>query len=113
MGVAYMTKKKAVHEWGCAWENGEVVKQGTRLTRKVKEKAFECLEAEVADMHMYTHGEVYGVIVVCLETEAEDSCWGFYCDSREEVCRRVKDLLPGGMTAEAETAVVEALEWEW
>jgi hypothetical protein len=113
MGVAYMTKKKAVHEWGSTWKNGGIVKQGTQLTRKVKEKAFECLKVEVAEMNMYVHGEVYGVVVTCLETEAEDSCWGFYCDGRKEICRCIKDVLPNGMTAEAETAVIETLEWKW
>jgi hypothetical protein len=113
MGVAYMEKEKAIRGWGSVWKNGEIVKRGKRLTKKVKEQALGCLRAEVADMNMYLQGKVYGVIVTCLETEAEDSCWGFYCDSREEICRCVKDLLPNGMAAEAETAVVESLEWKW
>jgi hypothetical protein len=113
MGVAYITKKKAVHEWGCVWKHGEVVKQGVKLTKKVREKAFACLKAEVAEMNMFLHGEVYGVIVTCLETEEDDSCWGFYCDSRKDIERCVKELLPNGMASEAEEAVVNALEWKW
>jgi hypothetical protein len=113
MGVAYITKKKAVSEWGGTWKNGEAVKQGTRLTGKVRKRAFECLKAEVAEMNMFIHGEIYGIIVTCLETEEDDSCWGFYCDGREEIRGRVKDMLPNGMTAEAEEAVANALEWKW
>jgi hypothetical protein len=113
VGVAYMTKEKAIHEWGCTWKNGEIIKQGLRLTKKVQERAFECLKAEVAEMNMFIHGEVYGVIVTCLETEEEDSCWDFYCGSREDTRQCVKDMLPNGMTAKAEEAVVNALEWKW
>jgi hypothetical protein len=112
MGVAYMTKKKAVHEWGSVWKNGEIVRQGVRLTKKVRKKAFECLKAEVKEMNMFLHGEVYGVIVTCLETEHNNDCWGFYCGSRDDICRCVKELLPGGMPGEEENAVVNALEWE-
>jgi hypothetical protein len=113
MGVAYMTKKKAVQEFGCTWKNGEVVKQGVKLTKKAREKAFACLKAEVAEMNTYLHGEVYGVIGTCLETEDSDICWGLYCDGKKEIEQRVKDLLPRGMAGEAEDAVVDALEWEW
>jgi hypothetical protein len=113
MGVACMTKKKAVREFGSVWKNGEVVKQGVKLTKKIREKAFACLKAGVAEMNMYLHGEVYGVIVTCLETEDNDSCRGFYCKDREEIEQCVKDILPRGMTGEAEDAVVYALEWKW
>jgi hypothetical protein len=113
MGVAYMTKKKAVQEFGCTWKNGEVIKQGAKLTRKVREKAFARLKSEVAEMNMFLHGEVYGVIVTCLETEDNDSCWGFYCDGRKEIGQCVKDMLPGSMPGEAEDAVVNSLEWKW
>jgi hypothetical protein len=113
MGVAYIEKKKAAHAWGSVWKNGEIVKQGTRLSKKVRKEALECLKSEVEEMNMYLHGEVYGVIVICLETEADDSCWGFYCDSRGEIEQVVKRVLPYGMTAEEENAVAEALEWRW
>jgi hypothetical protein len=113
MGVAYMTKRKAIQEFGCTWKNGEVIKQGTKLTPKVREKAFARLKSEVVEMNMYLHDEIYGVIITCLETEDNDSCWGFYCDGRKEIGQRVKELLPRGMTGEAEEAVVNALEWKW
>jgi hypothetical protein len=77
MGVAYMTKKKLVQEFGSTRKNGEIIKQGTKLTKKVLEKGVARLKAEVVEMNMYLHGEVYGVIVTCLETEDNDSCWGF------------------------------------
>jgi hypothetical protein len=113
MGVAYITKKQALREWGGTWKNGDIVKQGVRLTRKVREQAFACLKSEVEEMNMFIHGEVYGVIVTCLETEDDESCWGFYCDGRKEICRCVKDMLPNGMTKEVEEKVIGGLEWAW
>jgi hypothetical protein len=113
MGVAYIEKKKAVHAWGSVWENGEIVKQGTRLSKKVRKEALKRLKAEVEEMNMFLHGEVYGVIVTCLETEAADSCWGFYCEGRGGIERAIKDFLPDDMTAEAKMVAVKALEWRW
>jgi hypothetical protein len=113
MGVAYIEKKKAARAWDGTLKNGEIVKQGTRLTKKVRKEALECLKAEVKEMNMYLRGEVYGVIVTCLETEADDSCWGFYCDGRGEIEQAVRRVLPKGMTAEEKNAVIEALDWEW
>jgi hypothetical protein len=94
-------------------ENGEAVKQGVRLTKKVKAKAFECLKAEVAEMNMFIHGDVYGSIVTCLETEEDESYWGTFREGRVEIQQLVKDILPSGMTAEEEDAVINALEWVW
>jgi hypothetical protein len=108
-----MTKSRALREFGGIWKNGECVKKANRFTKKVRKEAFERLKSEVVEMNMYIHGEVYGVIITCLETEEDDSCWGFYCDGREELCRCVKYLLPRDMTGDAETAVIESLEWAW
>jgi hypothetical protein len=113
MGAAYITKKEAIQKWGSVWKNGECIKPGARLTKKVREKAFKCLKAEVEEMNMFLHGDIYGVIVTCLETEENDSCWGYYCDGRADICRCIKDLLPNGMTGEAEDSVIDALEWRW
>jgi hypothetical protein len=113
MGVAYVTKKKALYEWGGTWKNGERVKEGAKLTKKIREEAFACLKAEVAEMNMWLHGEVYGVIVTCLETEKAESCWGFFCGNKVELQRNIRELLPGGMTDLGQNAVINALEWEW
>jgi hypothetical protein len=114
MGIAYIPKKKAVQVWGSKYKNGEIVRQGTRLTKKVKQRAFECLKAEVAEMNAFLHNDVYGVMFTCLETEEDyESCWGFYCDDRDEMCRHVKEVLPAGMADEELNAVIESLEWKW
>jgi hypothetical protein len=113
MGVAYMTKEEAVNIWGSVWKNGEVIRKGTRLTKKVREKAFECLKAEVAEMNAYLRGDVYGVVVTCLETEEDDSCWGFLCDGWKGIEEVVPELLPAGMAGAEKAAVIRSLEWAW
>lgn len=105
MGLAYITKKRAIAEWG---------KEGAkRLTKNIKDAALKCLKAEVAEMNAWLQGDVYGVELVNLETEERESCWGHYCDSREELLRALRELLPSGMTAKEESAVLENLEWTW
>jgi hypothetical protein len=112
MGIAYITKKQALKEWGGAWKNGNRVKTGTRLTKKVRDAAFESLKAEVAEMNLFLQGDVYGVVVTNLETEEEDSCWGFYCAGGDDIRRCVKEMLPAGMPKEAKTELLNELDWE-
>ena len=111
MGVAYITKERVLSEWGAVWKDGKVVNKAKRLTRAIVEKAYKSLKTEVAEMNLFLQGDVYGVMLTCLETEDCDSCWGFYCGAKEEICRAVTELLPAGMAAEEERAVIEALEW--
>jgi hypothetical protein len=103
MGVAYVTKSQAIAEWG---------KEGaTRLTRRIKEAAFDRLKAEVKEMNAWLQGDVYGVTLTDLESEEETCSWGSYCFDREEIQQVVREMLPLGMTAEEEEAVLENLEW--
>jgi hypothetical protein len=112
VGVAYVTKEQALREWGSVWKNGELVRQGKRLSRRARERALRSLQAEVKEMNMFLHGEVCGVIATCLETENSDSCWGYYYDSREGIASIIKDMLPDGMTEAEKDVVISALEWE-
>jgi hypothetical protein len=105
MGVAHIEKKKALAEWG---KEGSV-----RLTKKIKDASLACLKSEVEEMNMWLQGDVYGVSVIELETEEEESCWGHYCANREELTRAMRELMPLGMTEKQEKAVLEDLEWEW
>jgi hypothetical protein len=66
MGFAYLSREKIQEEYG--WK---------RLTRKRIERLHKYLEGEVQEMNAWLSGYVYGVKVTNLETEYEDSCWGF------------------------------------
>jgi hypothetical protein len=88
-GVAYVLKKDAV--------NAVTGKKGGKFTEYVKEKAFQYLDDEVSEANLWLHGEVYGCIVTCIETEEEESCWGFLCDDWKEMKARVKEMIPEGV----------------
>ena len=66
-GVIYMTKEKAVQEWG-----------KKICTKAVKEKALTCMRAEVEDLDQYITGTVYAFEIYDREGEFCDSCSGFY-----------------------------------
>jgi hypothetical protein len=105
MGVAYMAKKEAVAAWG-----GE---GAALLTKKIRLAALEGLKSEAAEMNLWLQGGVYGVSIMCLETEQEESCWGHYCDGKEELWQAMEELLPGDMTDEAAKVVADSVEWAW
>jgi hypothetical protein len=67
VGFIFITRAKAVAEWG-----------KKLCTSKVKEMATKCLEAEVETYDQYLRGEVYGYIIEDNEGNHIDSCWGFY-----------------------------------
>jgi hypothetical protein len=111
MGVAYITKEDAMKEWGSVWKNGELVKEAKRLSKRARERAFAGLKGEVEEMNMWLCGQVYGILLVCLETEEQESSWGCYCENKQSIAEYARELLPAGMTKEAEDAVLDALEW--
>ena len=62
----YLTKKDALRELGnCTEENW-------------KERATECMEAEMKVYNCYISGDVYGFVIEDENGEEVDSCWGFY-----------------------------------
>lgn len=80
----------------CPWDSGQVgyiyidpeqvrKEYGVkRITKKIREKALECMRGEVRTYDMYLRGEVYGYQVKNPSGEEIDSCWGFYGDYNED-----------------------------
>ena len=98
MGFAFVSKKELKKEY-CV----------KRITKKVLENARERLEGEVKVMNMRNAGEVYGITVVDMVTDQQDSCWGFYCDSRKEIAECARDMLCGFVKEGEEQLVAERL----
>lgn len=67
VGVIYMTKAKAIENWG-----------KKILTKAVRQKAIDCLKGEIETLDQYLTGQVYGYIVTDPAGEELDSCWGFF-----------------------------------
>lgn len=68
VGWVMIKKKEFLKEWG-----------GKYMTKKLKEKMWDCVKATVKGFDYYLTGAVYGYIVGNEEEEAHlDSCWGFY-----------------------------------
>lgn len=86
--------------FNCPWDSGQIgfvlitkakvreIYQVKRITKKVKEKAYEYLNASITEYGQYLSGQVYGYIVSKKnededgdemgDGEEKDSCWGFY-----------------------------------
>lgn len=69
VGVIYVTKERAIEEWGEDWED----------------KALACLKSEVEEYDDYLRGNVWGYVIENEEGECVESCWGFIGDP--EHCR--------------------------
>lgn len=68
VGFMYLTKKDALRELGnCTEENW-------------KERAMECMEAEMKVYNCYISGDVYGFVIEDEDENEIDSCWGYYGD---------------------------------
>lgn len=79
----------SVSPFSCPWDSGQVgiifVDPETvrkefsvkRISKKIKAKAFEILEAEVKTYDQFLTGEFYGYIILDKDGEHTDSCWGF------------------------------------
>jgi hypothetical protein len=70
LGVTYVTKERIIKEYG-------------DFSASAKERALDCLEAEVKTYDDYIRGNVYGFRVLDGEEEL-DSCWGFYGSDHKE-----------------------------
>jgi len=49
-----------------------------RVTKKLRARVFEILEAEVEEYSRWLEGDVYGYVLEDPEGNEIDSCWGFY-----------------------------------
>jgi hypothetical protein len=54
-----------------------------RITKKTREKAEKCLEAEVEEYDNYLTGNVYGYVIEDPDGNHLDSCWGFFGDIKD------------------------------
>jgi hypothetical protein len=72
VGYIYVTRARVLQEYG-----------GRILTKKIKSKVQEVLEAEVETYDQYLSGDVYGFTATSPEGEEVGSCWGFYGDDHE------------------------------
>ncbi len=62
-----------------------------KLTKKLREKITDIIEAEVETYNLYLSGNVYGYVVE-KDGEQIDSCWGYYgMDTVEEEARSIVD----------------------
>jgi len=74
VGIIYITKERAIQEFG-----------GKRFTETVKKQALSCLESEVKVYDAFLTGSVYGYNVLDPAGESIDSCWGFYETNNEDM----------------------------
>jgi len=120
MGFAFVSKEAVRKGFGThIWKevDGKTIDVGVplkRITKKVLEKAYALLEGEIKAMNMANNGEVYGFKVVNMQTDEEDSCWGYYCDGRKEIAETaeefIKDFLPDdAITKEIAREAAQAL----
>lgn len=68
VGYIYVSKADAIKHWG-----------KTNFTKKVRDAAIACLEAEVKEYDHYINGRCYGFTVE-RDGEELESCWGFLGD---------------------------------
>jgi hypothetical protein len=67
VGCIYVSKAKAVKEWG-----------KKICTAKVKTRAIAYLRGEIENLDQYVTGTVYGFEVYDRDEELVDSCFGYY-----------------------------------
>ena len=77
-GVIAVSKEKAIKEFG-----------KKICTKKVREKALNCLRGEVETLDMYYTGDVYGFVIEDENGDEVDSCWGYFGSEYID-----KDLIP-------------------
>ena len=82
MGFAYVSRAKVLKEYG--WKV---------ITQKRREKLVGYLQGEVDEMNAWLAGETYGVQVIDMQTEWEDSSWGYI--GHDYLKSAVRDMLCG------------------
>ena len=95
------TFKLEVAEDGCFRDEWGV----KRISKKIREKVFEVLQAEVKEYDYYLRGEVYGYEIT-KDGKDIDSCWGFIGDPEDYMIPQAKKI------AEDETKEQEGLIYE-
>lgn len=74
VGFMYITKKKAIKEWG-----------NKKFTSAVREKALNCLMAELDVYDEYLRGNIFGYQINKIgDDEMVDSCYGYYGHDHEK-----------------------------
>jgi len=119
--VSYEELKRAYGKHNYNTVDGKSVYTGVplkRITKALRDKAMACLHREVKMMNMANSGEVYGFKITDLETEQNDSCWNYYCDSftdlREQLACFITDYTDTTLE-QAESIALRAVElsfWE-
>ena len=84
MGFAFLSHEKIKEEYQCKC-----------ITKEIKKRALEYLEEEVKAMNAVNFGEVYGFKIINLETEEEDSSWGYICTDILDMKYGLYDMLLG------------------
>jgi len=82
VGIIYITKEKAVQEWG-----------KKLCTKEVAKKAITCLEGEVETYASYLEGDVYGYVTEGPDGEDIGSCWGFFPDDSGKSSERLAYMI--------------------
>ncbi len=100
--VSYALAEHGCNPYRCPWDSGPVGmvyvtksriredQKVKRITKKIREKVFNILAAEVREFSAWANGDVRGYIAKHVikrdedgdpvEVEKVDSCWGFYGD---------------------------------
>lgn len=95
VGVIFITTEDAKEELGVP-----------RLTKKAKEKAYECMKGTVESYDQYLTGDVYGYTIEDEDGEYLESCWGFF--GSDYVCEEAKAVADSILKHFEETARAEA-----
>lgn len=69
VGIIYVTREKILKEYSCK-----------RVTKKIKEKVYAVMNAEVKEYDYYLTGNVWGYVIEDENGDDVDSCWGFLGD---------------------------------
>jgi hypothetical protein len=82
MGFAYVNRKEVLERFG--WN---------AITKTRRAQLIQYLQNEVDEMNAWLSGEVYGVQIIDMQSEQEDSCWGFI--GRDYLKSAAVDMLCG------------------
>lgn len=102
-------------DWGqVGWvyvTKDEILKEFSRkkITPKLMEKVYECIESTVNVYDQYLRGDVYGYVVKSEFSEQEESCWGFY--GFDFCVEEAKNIAESIQTEALKTHLGKVKEW--
>ena len=99
MGFAYINREQAKKDHG--WKV---------ITEKNRKQLISYLHSEVEEMNAWLTGNVYGIKVTNLQTEYEDSCWGFICSDKEDLEQRCREMLNSWVELERIPEIIRRLD---